>query len=62
MPDLATPHTLSAFTPDMLLRRYPNLPTCAISQFFEMKHSNDYMLSPEARTLLNIAVLLTPGC
>jgi hypothetical protein len=53
---------LSAFTPETLVRRYPNLPRWAISAFFEIKHSKDYMLSPDARTLLNITVLPMPGC
>jgi hypothetical protein len=52
-----TPSALSAFTPDTLVQRYPNLPRWAISTFFEFKHSKDYVISPEARALLNIAML-----
>ena len=63
MPD-TTPasRALSAFTPDTLVLRYPNLPRWALSAFFETKHCKDYMLSPEARALLNIAILPMPGC
>jgi hypothetical protein len=57
-----SPHTLSAYKPDTLIRRYRNLPRWVISAFFEIKHAKDYMLSPEARALLNIAILPMPGC
>jgi hypothetical protein len=59
---IPSPHALSAYTPETLIRRYLNLPRWAINAFFEIKHSKDYMLSLEARALLNIAILTMPGC
>lgn len=63
MPQPTLITTISEFTPANLAQRYPNLPCWAISAFHEIKYSGkvSYRLSPEARALLNIAILPMPG-
>jgi hypothetical protein len=62
MPQTA-PTSISDFTPTIVVYRYPHLPTWAISAFNEIRYSGkiSYQLSPEARALLNIAILPMPG-
>jgi hypothetical protein len=63
MPQPAASLKIFEFTPAIIKQRYPYLPAWALAAFHEIKYSGrkPYRLSPEARALLNIAILPMPG-